>query len=404
MRYLRFTFVGMTAIEEPLNGRTTVNVTLQSESIGLQEVVVTALGITREKKTLTYASQQVSAADIRVAGNYNWMEGLSGKASGLDIKVSSSGAGGSTKAVLRGNKSLVGLSEPLYVIDGIPLVNNKGGQPDSYGGTDGGDGLSALNSDDIESINVLKGANASILYGSQGANGVVLITTKKGRAGKVNVSLNSNTMFETVSGLPEFQFKYGATGGSDYSWSKTPGNYQDSYIKDFFQTGLTATNSISISGGTDKTTVYFSYGNTYAKGVYPTNKYLKNNFSFNQSTKLLNDKVTISSNVLLSSESTHNRPGAGYYNNALTGLYLFARERDFESYKETYQVLDPARNLYKMNWYSTEEKMNNPYWEINNNSKLNYIHACNRQLKVVLGYSLRTLDLMSGETLTIMTD
>jgi len=368
---LRFTFVGMTSIEEPLNGRTTINVTMQSESIGLQEVVVTALGITREKKTLTYASQQVSAADIRVAGNYNWMEGLSGKASGLDIKVSSSGAGGSTKAVLRGNKSLVGLSEPLYVIDGIPLINNKGGQPDSYGGTDGGDGLSALNSDDIESINVLKGANASILYGSQGANGVVLITTKKGRSGKVNVSLNSNTMFETVSGLPEFQFNYGATGGSDYSWSKTPGNYQDSYIKDFFQTGITATNSISISGGTDKTTVYFSYGNTYAKGVYPTNKYQKNNFSFNQSTKLLNDKVTISSNVLLSSESTNNRPGAGYYNNALTGLYLFARERDFESYKETYQVLDPARNLNKMNWYSTEEKMNNPFWEINNNSKLN---------------------------------
>ena len=368
---LRFTFVGMTPREEPLNGRTTVNVTLQSESIGLQEVVVTALGITREKKTLTYASQQVSAADIRVAGNYNWMEGLSGKASGLDIKVSSSGAGGSTKAVLRGNKSLVGLSEPLYVIDGIPLINNKGGQPDSYGGTDSGDGLSALNSDDIESINVLKGANASILYGSQGANGVVLITTKKGKAGKVNVSLNSNTMFENVSGLPEFQFKYGATGGSDYSWSKTPGNYQDSYIKDFFRTGLTATNSISISGGTDKTTVYFSYGNTYAKGVLPTNKYLKNNFTFNQSTKLLNDKVTISSNVLLSSESTHNRPGAGYYNNPLTGLYLFARERNFEEYKTNYQVFDKTRNLYKMNWYSTEEKMNNPFWEIYNNPKLN---------------------------------
>jgi TonB-linked SusC/RagA family outer membrane protein len=368
---LQFSFIGMTTVEESLNGRTVVNVTMTSEAVGLQEVVVTALGIQRDKKTLTYASQQVSASDIRVASNYNFMEGLSGKASGLDIKVSSSGAGGSTKAVLRGNKSLVGLSEPLYVIDGIPLVNNKGGQPGSYGGTDGGDGLSALNSDDIESINVLKGANASILYGSQGANGVVIITTKKGKSGKVSVSLNSSTMFENVSGLPDFQFDYGATGGSDYSWSTIKGKYQRDYIKDFFRTGLTATNAISISGGTDKTLLYFSYGNTYAKGVLPTNRYLKNNFSFNQSTKLFNDKVTISSNVMLSSEVTHNRPGAGYYNNPLTGLYLFARERDFENYKVNYQVFDEARNLYKMNWYSTEEKMNNPFWEIYNNPKLN---------------------------------
>ncbi len=379
---LQFSFVGMTTTEEIVNGRTVINVTLKSEAVGLQEVVVTALGIQRDKKTLTYASQKISGEDIRAAANINFMDGLSGKASGLDIKVSSSGAGGSTKAVLRGNKSLVGLSEPLYVIDGIPMINNKGGQPGSYGGTDQGDGLSALNNEDIESINVLKGANASILYGSQGANGVVLITTKKGKAGKVDISINSSTMFETVSGLPQFQFNYGAVGGSDYSWSKTKGSYQKDYIKDFFQTGINATNSISISGGTDKITAYFSYTNTSAKGVLPTNKYSKNNFSFNQSTKLFNDKVTISSNVMFAQEETHNRPGAGYYNNPLTGLYLFARERDFESYKENYQVFDPARNLYKMSWYSTEEKMNNPFWEIYKNPKLNTSYRVIASLKL----------------------
>ncbi|MCE5348219.1 MAG: SusC/RagA family TonB-linked outer membrane protein [Bacteroidales bacterium] len=375
-------FIGMTTQEIPIGNQTVFDVVMQSGVQALGDVVVTALGIQRDKKTLTYASQQVSAADIRIAGNTNFMDGLAGKASGLDIKMSSSGAGGSTKAVLRGNKSLVGLSEPLYVVDGIPFVNNKGGQPGSYGGTDGGDGLSALNNDDIESINVLKGANASILYGSQGANGVVVITTKKGKAGKVDVSINSVTTFEQVSGLPEFQFKYGAIGGSDYSWSKTPGNYQSSYIKDFFQTGINAINSFSISGGTSRTTAYFSYSNTSAKGVLPTNTYNKHNFSFNQSTKLFSDKVTVSSNVMFSNEVSKNRPGAGYYNNPLTGLYLFARERDFQSYKDNYQIFDKDRNLYKMNWYSTEEKMNNPYWEIYNDPKLNTRYRVVASLKV----------------------
>ena len=367
---LVFSFIGYNPQEVTVGGQSSLTIKMATSATQLGDVVVTALGIQRDKKTLTYASQQVQGAEVMKAADMNFMNGLSGKASGLDIKTSSSGAGGSTKAVLRGNKSLVGLSEPLYVIDGIPFVNNKGGQPDSYAGTDQGDGLSALNSDDIESINVLKGANASILYGSQGANGVVLITTKKGKAGRVDVNLSSSTMFESVTSLPEFQYRYGAVGGSDYSWSTTPGDYKSGYVEDYFQTGLTATNSISVSGGNEKTVAYFSYANVSAKGVFPTNTYLKNNFSFNQSTKLANDKITISSNVLLSSESTHNRPGAGYYDNPLTGLYLFPRERDFASYKKDYQVFDVDRNLYRMNWYSTEEKMNNPYWILNNDSKL----------------------------------
>jgi len=372
----------MKPVEEVVNGRSVINVKMEAESLGINEVVVTALGIQREKKTLTYASQQVSGDEMLKARDQNFMNALSGKTAGLDIKTSSSGAGGSTKAVLRGNKSLLGLSEPLYVIDGIPMVNNKGGQPDSYGGTDSGDGLSALNSDDIESINVLKGANASILYGSQGANGVVLITTRKGKAGKISVNISSSTMVETVSGLPEFQFNYGAVGGSDYSWSKTKGSYPSSYIKDFFRQGLNLTNSISVSGGNDKTTTYFSYSNVSATGVLPTNKYTKNNFAFNQSTKIFNDKVTISSNVMFSSEVTHNRPGAGYYNNPLTGLYLFARERKFDELKKDYQIFDKDRNLYKMNWYSTEEKQNNPFWELNNNPKENTSYRAIASLKL----------------------
>lgn len=160
---LQFSFVGMTTITEPLNGRTTINVTMQSESIGLEEVVVTALGIARERKTLTYASQQVSSAEILKARDINFMSSLSGKTSGLEIKKAASGAGGSTRTVLRGNKSLSGVSEPLYVIDGVPMVNRKGGQAGMWGGWDEGDGISQINPEDIESISVLKGSNAAVL-------------------------------------------------------------------------------------------------------------------------------------------------------------------------------------------------------------------------------------------------
>ncbi|MBO9616511.1 MAG: SusC/RagA family TonB-linked outer membrane protein [Dyadobacter sp.] len=354
---------------------TTVSVSLEPDVDTQKEIVFTTLGIQRERKTLTYATQQISGDELRSAANINFVDALNGKIAGLDIKVNSSGVGGSTRALLRGSRSLQGSSEPLYVIDGIPMVNNKGDQPGSFGGTDGGDGLSMINPSDIDRINVLKGANASILYGSQGANGVVLITTKKGKEGKISVDLNSSTVFEQVSGLPKFQYRYGTTG-NDYNWTPVgtavvkSDDYQKDYIKDFFQTGITAANAVSIAGGNAKTNVYFSYANVSSTGVMPTSSYHKNNFSFRQSTKLLHDKITLSSGVILSSEVSRNRPGAGYDNNPLTGLYLFARERDFNSYKANYAVFNPIRNLYMMNWYSTEEKQNNPYWEINKNSKL----------------------------------
>jgi len=377
---LIFSYVGMTSVELPAqNG---MKVKLQSDTKQIQEVVVTALGIKRDKKTLTYASQQVGGDELRKASSLNFMDALSGQAAGIDIKTSSSGAGGSTKAVLRGNKSLSGLSEPLYVIDGIPMVNNKHDQPGSYGGTDTGDGLSQLNPDDIESLNILKGANASILYGSQGANGVVLITTKKGKNDKVNVSFSSSTIFEKATQLPQFQYSYGAVGGSDYSWSTTKSDsYQKDYVKNFFQTGLSTINSLSITSGGPKTQLYFSYANTTAKGIMPTNTYSKNNFTFNASTKLLNDKVTISSGIIFAQEVTKNRPGAGYYDNPLTGLYLFPRERDFNSYKTNYSVLNKNRNLDVMNWFSSEEKQNNPYWILNEDSKLDKTNRVIANLK-----------------------
>jgi TonB-linked SusC/RagA family outer membrane protein len=362
---LVFSFIGMSTTEEVVNSRSVIDVSLKSEAVGLQEVVVTALGIQRDKKTLTYASQQVSGAEIMKASDMNFMNSLSGKTAGLEIRKSASGAGGSTKTVLRGNKSIQGNVEPLYVVDGVPMINRKGDQPGMWGGWDEGDGLSQLNSDDIESISVLKGSNAAVLYGSQGANGVIIINTKKGVAGKAVVSLNSSTTFENPLVLPELQYSYGAKAGAKESWSTEKGNYPSNYVKDFFQTGVNAVNTISVSGGNDKTTAYFSYGNTSSKGIVPTNTYSKNNFTFKQSTKLFNDKVRISSNVMLASELTKNRMPAGYYLNPLTGLYFFPRERDFEAYKNEWQILNTNRNLYVQNWFVNDHHQSNPYWILN---------------------------------------
>ena len=364
---LQFSFVGLLRVEEAVDGRTTIDVVMQPDAIGLDEVVVTALGIQRDKRTLTYASQQVDGEELMKAKGTNFMENLSGKTAGLEIKKSASGAGGSTRVILRGFKSLGGSSEPLYVIDGIPMQNIKRGQPGMWGGADQGDGLSQLNPEDIESINVLKGLNASILYGSEGANGVVLVTTKKGKVGKTLVSINSTTTFESVLVWPELQFDYGAVNGAKESWSTTKGDtkYTEDMMKGFFQTGNNLVNGVTVSGGNNITTAYFSYANTSAKGIVPNNEYIKNNVAFKQATKLFNEKLTLSSNVMLSTERVDNRNVAGYYLNPLTGLYNFPRERDWTDYKDNYKIFNKDRNMYLQNVYVIDHHINNPYWIIN---------------------------------------
>jgi len=372
---LVFSFIGYTTEKVSVTGKTNVSLVLQENVLEMNEVVVTALGIKREKKTLTYSSQEVSGEEMMKSKDINFMSSLSGKTAGLDIRKSTSGAGGSTRTVLRGSKSVNTVGDPLYVIDGVPMVNNKGNQSGVWGGTDDGDGLSQINSDDIESISVLKGATASILYGSDGANGVVIITTKQGEKGKTIVSVSSSTTFENVNGLPDLQFSYGADGNSSTSWSTTKGDYEDSYVKDFFRTGYNLINNISISSGNEKMSTYFSYGNTSAGGVLPNNHYKKHNVTFKQEAKLWEDKVTLTSNIMLVNEKTANRSTAGYYYNTLTGLYLFPRDgavpmsgnyttkQPFSYYKDKYQYMDVDRALYQQEWHNFDSGLqSNPYW------------------------------------------
>jgi len=366
---LVFSYIGTSSQTITVGASSSINVALEEDASQLDEVVVTALGIRRKEKTLTYAQQTVGGEELTKSRDVNFMNALSGKAAGVEIRKSSSGPGGSTKIQIRGSKSLSGDSSPLFVIDGIPMVNNRGGQPGLWDGVDQGDGLSQLNPDDIESMSVLKGANAAILYGSQGANGVIIITTKSGKEGKATVSINSGVTFESVIETPELQFRYGSEGGTKESWSTTKGNYDNSYVDDYFRTGAQFFNSVSVSGGNEKTQAYFSYANTKASGITPGNDYGKNNVTFKQSTKLFNNKVKVTSNIILAQEKTDGRNRTGYYNNPLTGLYWFPRDRKFSDFKNNYSVVNDARNTTEQNWFIQDHLQSNPYWILNNESQ-----------------------------------
>ena len=228
---LEVSYLGYETASIPVGSRTSFAVTLQESSSEIESVVVTALGIKREEKALSYNVQQVGAEDITTVKDANFMNSLSGKVAGVTINASSSGVGGATKVVLRGNKSISQSSNALYVIDGIPMYNFGGGGGTEFDSKGATESIADLNPEDIESISVLTGAAAAALYGSNAANGAVMITTKKGQAGALKVTLSSNTEFLNPFVLPEFQNRYGtglngsSSGSAVYSWGAklTPG-------------------------------------------------------------------------------------------------------------------------------------------------------------------------------------
>ncbi len=363
-----------------------LEVTMTVTSTQLNEVVVTALGIQHLSKDLTYSAQKISNSDLTTVKDLNFINSLSGKVAGVTITKSSSGVGGSSRVLLRGNKS-TRANDPLYVVDGVPLQNYRAQQPtDVWGqssgsgvaGSDGGDGISNINPDDIESMTILKGASGAALYGSAAANGVILITTKSGKAGKMHINISSGVTAETPVYYPLTQFKYGQ-GSSDTSTNISPtdpnswgpvSNSSD-FTKPFYQTGVTFDNTISLSGGTDRSQTYFSYGNVSNKGIIPTSTLERNTFNFRQVSKYLNDKLTLDANVSFLEQIVNNRPVTGLYANALTGLYLFPRSLDFPSYKNYTQFYAP-RNMYLQNWYDMNpdgsggtDHEQNPYWVTN---------------------------------------
>ncbi|MDG3583458.1 MULTISPECIES: SusC/RagA family TonB-linked outer membrane protein [Galbibacter] len=384
---IRFSYIGMKPTEVTVGSQTNINVTLEEDSQQLDAVIVTALGIEKEEKALTYAAQEVGGDELTRVKQTNPINSLSGKSAGLTITRSSSGAGGAAKVVLRGNSSTTN-NDPLYVIDGVPMLNNgngsNGAEPgtDVFGGQtgnrDGGDIMSMINPDDIESMTVLKGASASALYGSQGANGVILITTKKGKDGALSVNFNTSFTVDNVMSLPKLQDEYQSNSVGQpiaengfvtdpKSWgAKADG--LDNDAKDFFQTGYTSINSLSLTAGNQKAQTYFSYANTSAEGVIPGNKLLRNNLTLRETAKFLDEKIDVSASINLSDQRIWNRPTNGLYSNPLTGVYLHPVGISRETYKNKYEYFDAETNM--MDQYATsfdENIQQNPYWLINRN-------------------------------------
>lgn len=220
---LVFSYLSMKTIEEPVNGRSVINVTMISDAETLGEVVVTAMGIKRQSETLTYSAQTVGGKDVNDVKSVNMINSLQGKSAGLQITPNSTGAGGSSKILFRGNKSISGSNQPLVVVDGVPLMMNITSSQVSgnYGGErDGGDAMSTINPDDIAQITLLKGASAAALYGAVAANGAIMITTKSAQSGKVSVNVSSNTTIEDAMLLPKFQNSYGVSDNGTFSWGE----------------------------------------------------------------------------------------------------------------------------------------------------------------------------------------
>jgi TonB-linked SusC/RagA family outer membrane protein len=367
---LSVSFIGYVTQEINVAGKTTVVIKLVPDASSLNEVVVTALGIKRSEKSLSYASQQVNGNEVTKVKTDNLMNALSGKVAGLSVSSNASGLGGSVKVIMRGNKSASGSNQPLYVVDGVPLANNSNnnGQPNSIAASaissDGGDGISNLNPDDIESITVLRGASASALYGSQAANGVILITTKKGTAGKTQVHFSSLVSLSRASYLPKFQNNYGQTpGGSSQSYGPKIDNGGADNLGLYFKTGADFTNSLSISSGSEKAQTYFSYANTSATGIQPGNKLSRNNFLLRETSKMLNDKLTLDGSANFINQKINNTPIFNNGFNALPGLYLFPRGLDITTYKDNFETPDVARGgLKTQNWPFSEALQQNPWW------------------------------------------
>ncbi len=362
---LTVSFIGFKQQDIAVAGQSEINVTMISNVTDLDEVVVTALGIKREQKSLTYATQQVRGEELTAVRTDNMINALAGKASGVVVSPSTSGVGGSSKVILRGYTSIQENNQPLYVVDGIPLQNYIPQQAETGngfgGGVDAGDGISNLNPDDIESMNVLKGASAAALYGSQAANGVIIITTKSGKEGKTTVNFTSSYQVDKANVMYEWQDRYGASGNT--SWGERSVNsFGNNNGEDLFRTGTNFTNTLSFSGGTEKSKNYVSISNTLASGIVPTNDMEKYNLTVRNTTDFFKGILNLDSKINLIYQEMDNSPSApGSYFNPIHSAYLMPVDDDINLYKNNYTVFDPERNMMTQNWAYISAHQN-PYW------------------------------------------
>lgn len=363
---LTVSYVGFQTQNIVFNGQSKLNITLSESATELDQVVVTALGIKRSEKALSYNVQQLSSDDITTVKDPNFMNSLNGKVAGVTINSSASGAGSAARVVMRGVKSITKSNNALYVIDGIPMFNvvNESSDTGITADQPGSDAVADINPEDIESINMLTGPAAAALYGNAAASGVVLINTKKGTKDKTNVSVSSSTIFSNATMLPKMQSKYGNKDGQFASWGDVVNsNYDPS---NFFRTGVNTINSVSLSTGTSKNQTYVSVSATNSTGILPNNKYERYNVSGRNTASFLNDKLTLDFGANLIFQNDRNMTAQGRYFNPLTSLYLFPRAENFDAVR-MYERYNEGLGIYEQYWpYETQSmELQNPYWTMN---------------------------------------
>ena len=372
---LVFSYVGYQAKETHAT-ENIVNIVLEDGAQELGEVVVTALGIKRSEKALSYNVQKVGNDAVTTVKSANFMNSLSGKVAGVNINASSAGMGGAARVVMRGPKSISQSNQALYVIDGIPVTGRSQGELKGdammYANQPGTESIADVNPEDIESISVLSGPAAAALYGSAAAQGVVMITTKKGQEGKVSVTISNSSQFANPFVMPKFQDQYVNRPGEIKTWGDKAASEFGTYEPaDFFNTGTNIQNNISLTAGTSKNQTYLSVGTTNAQGIIPNNSYDRYNFTFRNTTSFLNDKMTCDFNFNYIREKDKNLMAQGQWFNPLTSLYLFPRGESFDAIR-TFEVYDPVRKIYVQNWnYGDALKMQNPYWVANRMNRTN---------------------------------
>ncbi|MBW4906195.1 SusC/RagA family TonB-linked outer membrane protein [Prevotella salivae] len=365
---LQISYIGMATQEVKVTGTGDLNIALKPESHTIDQVVVTALGIKRSEKALSYNVQKVGADQLTNVKNVNFVNSLNGAVAGVNINASTTGVGGPTRVVMRGTKSITGGNNVLYVIDGVPMLNKNGGDIGGgrYSSQPSGEGIADINPDDIESINVLTGPSSAALYGSAAANGVIMINTKRGTEGKVKVAVSSSLEFSNPFIMPKFQNTYGNKAGSFYSWGDrlaTPTSFQP---KDFFNTGHNFINSLTLTTGTKTNKTYISVATTNATGILPNNEYNRYNFTVRNTSDFLNDKLHLDINGSYIIQNTQNMYRPGEYYNPLTSVYLFPRGNDWSAV-ELYKRYDASRKLATQYWPYGDQGMQlqNPYFIVN---------------------------------------
>lgn len=382
---LVFSYIGYQKLEQKVL-ENSVKITLKENAVEVDEVVITALGIRKEKKALAYSVTEVKSDELNRVKVANIATGLAGKVAGVNVVKPASGVMGSSRITIRGNGSLNGGNQPLYVIDGVPMNNGSYGQAKEWGGFDGGDGISSINSEDIESMSVLKGGTAAALYGSRAANGAIVITTKKGSAGKIKVEYNMSYTKDTplLKTDDDLQWEYGCgvngmnpdqmaiATGAGYGMtpeqaikqlapalaknlsvmsfgSKMDGSNVTQYdgisrpyspsgknnFKDFYDNAWAVTNNIAVSGGNEKIQFRVGAGDQRYHDLQPNSKLERNNVTLSLTSRM-NEHFSLKANIMYVRERAKNRSNLGdITDNANASLWQLAPNFGFgyESYK-----------------------------------------------------------------------